>query len=215
MNFENFIDISLPIKEGSVVWPGATPVKFSFWHQIEKGDMTNDSDVEFNVHVGTHIDAPAHFLKDGATVDKLDLHKFIGDVFVVEIPGTKEITADILESKLHSKKRLKRLLLKTDNSDLLLRNHKEFNKDFCALSIDAAQWVVDHGLVLVGNDYLSVQRFDGSPEVHTILLSAEVVILEGVDLRAVSQGDYKLVCLPMNFVGLEGAPVRALLYPKN
>lgn len=206
-----FIDISLPIDQKVTVWPESTPVEFKKWKNMEIGDKTNDTVYSANVHTGTHIDAPLHYIKDGNSVDQIDFEKLIGRAYVREILGKKEITAGILQS-LSIPKDTKRLLLKTDNSRLLKDNSKDFYKDFVALTTDAAQWIVDREIELVGIDYLSIQQFKKDSKVHEILLKAGIVILEAIVLDGVKQGYYTLVCLPMKLMGIEAAPVRAILY---
>jgi arylformamidase len=102
------------------------------------------------------------------------------------------------------------LLLKTRNSALWQQG--TFARDYVAISVDAARFCVERGLKLVGIDYLSIEGFgvSGHP-VHTTLLGAGVVILEGLDLSRVTPGVYELICLPLRLVGADGAPCRAVL----
>ena len=92
-----------------------------------------------------------------------------------------------------------------------MNGETEFKTEFVALSPDAAQFLVDHNIKLVGIDYLSIAPFKQSRPTHQILLGNEVVILEGVDLSAVPSGNYMLYCLPLKLVGVDGAPARAIL----
>jgi arylformamidase len=104
-----------------------------------------------------------------------------------------------------------RLLLKTRNSELWAAGVTKFRNDYVALSADAARWVVDRGIRLVGIDYLSVQCYEDNPLTHQILMKAGVIIVEGLNLAAVEPGSYELICLPIRLVGADGAPVRAVL----
>ena len=108
-----------------------------------------------------------------------------------------------------------RLLLKTRNSSLWHGRDRSFRPDFVALTVDAAAWVVARGIRLVGIDYLSIQRFDDGPETHRTLFRGGVTILEGLDLTGVRPGRYTLACLPLRAVGVEAAPVRAVLLPDD
>jgi arylformamidase len=101
--------------------------------------------------------------------------------------------------------------LRTRNSEWWPDGDDQFREDYVALTEDAAQWIVDRGISLVGIDYLSIQRFEDGPATHEILLANEVVILEGADLSGVESGQYELVCLPLCIEGVDGAPARALL----
>jgi arylformamidase len=122
-----------------------------------------------------------------------------------------EITPNHLEA-LNLPPGTTRLLLKTRNSSLWDTPNHEFFKEFAALTADAAQWVVDRGIRLVGIDYLSIQLFaDKVSTTHHVLLADEVIIVEGLDLRAVEPGAYHLTCLPMKLKDADGAPVRAIL----
>jgi arylformamidase len=106
---------------------------------------------------------------------------------------------------------VQRLLLKTRNSLLWRSGIQEFDPNFVALTAEAAQWVVDRGMAVVGIDYLSIQRFADGPATHQILLGAGVVVIEGLDLSQVEPGNYELFCLPLKLKGVEGAPARVIL----
>lgn len=177
---------------------------------MEEGETNNLSSVTMDCHLGTHLDAPLHFVQDGKPVDAMDLNKLIGDAYVVEIRGKKVITAEDL-SKVGIPEGCKRVLLKTDNQSYWEQGLKEFQKDFCSIDLSGAKWLVEKGVELIGIDYLSIQRFNDTPEVHQVLLQAEVVIVESLNLAEVTQGNYELICLPIKLKGIEGAPVRAVL----
>ena len=179
--------------------------------ELDSGDVATDTNISFNVHTGTHVDAPSHFISGGRSVDELSLDTLIGACRVVELePEVTEISADILDD-LSIPPGNKRLLLKTGNSAYWVEKHNEFQENFSALTADGAQWIVDHGFELVGIDYLSIQRYSDGPETHQILLTAEVIIIEGLDLSSVVPGQYELLCLPVKLQGLEGAPARVIL----
>jgi arylformamidase len=193
------------------VWPGDASIELAAVMRLSEGDEANVSRLACSVHSGTHIDAPAHFIEDGATVDQLPLDILRGRAVVVDIPQADKITARLLET-LPLPPRTTRLLLKTRNSDLWADPAHRFHEKFVALCTDAAEWLVAEGFQLVGIDYLSIQRYkDAEPLTHRTLLSAGVVIVEGLDLRGVEPGDYELVCLPLKLAGCEGAPARAIL----
>ena len=204
-------DISVKIHPKLPVWPGDTAVALERYRQISQGNASNDSRLACSVHCGTHVDAPVHFVEDGATVDQLPLETLVGSATVIEFPEIDRVTPDLLETQLANTP-TERLLIKTANSDLWNDPEHEFNPEFVALSVDAARWVVSRGIKLVGIDYLSIQMFnDAEPLTHRILLEAGVVILEGLDLRAVKPGTYQLICLPLKLAGSDGAPARTIL----
>jgi len=205
-----YIDITLNLQNNLPTWPKSEGIRIfqSGWRS--RGDGANFTRLETDVHMGTHVDAPFHYFEDGKTVEELDLNVLLGECCVADFTGVKKITADHLENK-NIPEDCTRLLLKTDNSDLWASGNMEFQEDFVALTADAAEWVVDHGIELIGIDYLSIQRFDGKQRTHEALLENEVVILEAVNLHEVEEGRYRLYCLPLKIKGSDGAPARAIL----
>jgi arylformamidase len=204
------IDISLPIGEGMVVWPGDPPFAQAHRSSIAQGDMCNLTDVHMSVHAGTHVDAPRHFLDGGATIEQLDLAAFIGPCRVVAVDTPREIArADLDALDLGD---VERLLIKTRNSPLLRRG--EFVEDYVGISPEAARFLAGiDTLRLVGLDYHSIGPF--APEqtiaVHQAILGRGIVALEGIDLSEVEPGRYELVALPLRIQGSDGSPVRAVL----
>jgi arylformamidase len=203
----NIFDISVPLAVGLPTWPGdpcflSEPVLL-----LEKGDGARVSRVTLGDHSGTHLDAPAHMLADGATLDGSSLPLLMGPALVADLRGMAEI--GIKELAGLPLTGVERLLLKTNNS--LLWQKAEFCREFVALSTAGAEFLVSKGVRLVGIDYLSIEKFGGDGSVHRILLGHEVLILEGLDLSAVPGGVYDLVCLPLRIAGGAGAPARAIL----
>lgn len=167
-----------------------------------------------DVHAGTHVDAPLHFLDTGKTVGDVGLAPFVGRSFVAHIPNIAAIDANALEDAAIPPG-VDRLLLRTANSDRRSIYDMPFRDDYVALTLSGAEWIATRGLLLVGIDYLSVQRFGDSGATHRILLEADVCILEGIDLATVAKGHYYLVCLPLALTGAEAAPARAVLFPEE
>jgi arylformamidase len=205
---QRIIDISVRLHPQIPVWPDSAGFHTMSTMALDKGDTANVTRLDCDVHVGTHIDAPRHFLKNGKTVDELSLDILIGPAVVVFLPRTRLITAAVLE-KLPIPPHTRRLLLHTRNSRMWAE--PQFNSDYTALAPDAAQWIVDRHIGLVGIDYLSVEQFGTPPDAHTILLAADIVILEGLNLTDAAAGTYELICLPLRLAGAEGAPARAIL----
>ncbi len=209
-----FIDISLGTSPDLPVWPGSSGFSIRQERSLADGHLSNETRLEINSHFGTHVDAPLHFFESGRSVDRLPLEAMIGPALVVDLEGRRDVTADALEaSKIPEG--MNRLILRTDNSRYWNQGCSAFRKDYVALTDDGAQWIVDHGIRLVGIDYLSIQRFSGAPRVHQILLGHDVVVLEGLDLSGVPGGSYQLVCLPLRVLGAEGAPARAVLIKRS
>ncbi len=204
-------DISVPLQNGVHFWEGDPEPNISRIQDHERGDAWTTSHLSFAAHIGTHVDAPLHRVRGGKTIDSLDLRTLLGRAYVADlIDVNSEITANDLDAR-HIPSNVKRLLFKTRNGELWTR--QGFQKDFVALSADGAQWVVERGIKLVGMDYLSADIFfaDTAPA-HDILLNANVVIVEGMMLQAVTAGWYTLICLPIKVAGADGAPARAILY---
>jgi len=196
-------------------WPGSIGMKIERLSCFENGNDVNVSMLTCDVHTGTHIETSLHFFPEGDTVTQIPLDILIGDVFVAHIPATSVITPEDL-AVINIPEGTDRLLLRTDNSELWDGSNRIFQPDFAALNSDAAQWIVDRGIKLLGVDYLSVELLrDHTSHNHIVLLSGGVIILEGLDLSNISQGFYELICLPLKLVGAEGAPARAVLRKKN
>ena len=206
-------DISVPISTDMTVWPGDPSVTITRISSIEKGENANVSHLSLGVHTGTHVDAPLHFLREGESLDKIPLERFVGDAQVFEIPDVNLITVEILEKNNFTLK-ASRVLFKTQNSEIWAKGDKAFQKDFVALSPDAAVFLADQKVNLIGIDYLSIAPFGDSTPTHKIFLEAGVILLEGIDLSSVPGGEYLLFCLPLKLQGVDGAPVRAILVEK-
>ena len=205
------IDISVPITPDMLVWPGSPRTEFQWRRSMAKGDRSNNSNFFMNTHSGTHVDAPLHFFAKGKGVEELSMETMMGSVHLLDFSREKEITVEKLESLWPSSEKVERLLLKTRNSDFWEKRTNEFVENFCALREEQAKWLLQKGIRLIGIDYLSIQCYKDSPIVHQLLLEAEIIIIEGLNLSEVDAGKYDLVCLPLKLVGLEGAPARVLL----
>jgi arylformamidase len=203
-------DISLPISESLVTWPGQAPVSLSQISHLERGDTATVSHLQISVHGGTHVDAPAHFIRGGAGVETLDLDILTGPALVVHVPEVNALTGDIV-SGLPIPPGVQRVLFRTRNSEYWVRAEREFKTDFVAVTDDAAHWLIEHGVRLVGVDYLSVAPFDALVATHQTLLGDGVVVVEGLNLSQIAPGIYEFVCLPLKIVGSDGAPARAIL----
>jgi arylformamidase len=203
-------DISINLHEGMVTWPGDPEVKIDWVARIGEGSDANISALNYGLHTGTHIDVPLHFVKDGWSMDELDLGVLVGACEVVQVPddcdliGRQDLEALEIEC-------FERVLFKTRNSQSWPKDAVTFDKDFVALGPSGADYLVEKGCKLVGIDYLSIAPFDDPPTTHVRLLEAGVVILEGLDLSGVEPGRYELICLPIKLMGREGAPARAIL----
>ena len=206
-----WIDISLPLRDAMVHWPGDPPVSIRRVKDIEQGDTVSLSVISMGAHSGTHLDAPIHFVKKGKGVDDIPLDTVVGRARVIEIKDPESIKPEELAG--HHIRRGERILFKTQNSSSAWQTNV-FVEDFVFISDAAADFLVDRGVRLVGVDYLSVGSFKhGGSNVHSTLLSGGVWIIEGLNLSNVTPGNYDLICLPLRIVAGDGAPARAILRP--
>jgi len=200
-------DISLSLSPHTVRWATAQPFELIERKRMRRGDTNNSSSVHTSVHAGTHVDAPFHFLSEGATIESLPLEIFIGPARVCAIEAGSRITAaDIAGAALQGETRV---LFKTRNSGLLRKS--EYDPSFAPFSVDGAKALVDLGARLVGLDYLSAAAADEQVPVHRAFLDHGVILLEGIDLSDVPPGRYELICFPVKIAGSDGAPCRAVL----
>ena len=207
-------DISLPIYETLVTWPGDPTVHISRVFDLAAGDQATVSKITMGVHTGTHIDAPAHFIAGGDTIEHLDLDVLVGRALVVDLGDVPAITAAALKG-LSIPPTVERLLFRTGNSRYWAAGTPEFQKNFVAISEDGAHWLAVNKIRLVGIDYLSVAPFSEPVPTHNILLANDIVVVEGLNLAAVAAGFYQLVCLPLLISGCEAAPARAILIDQD
>jgi len=202
-------DISLAIEPGLPTWPGSAGFRVHSTSQISAGDSANVSVVELDVHTGTHVEGPLHFIDGGAPVDAFPLEQFVGPARVVHVDG-EAVTADALDA-LGIEADPPRLLIRTANSERWARGWGPFDQVFVSLTTDGARWIGDRRFVLAGIDHLSLQQFGNDGETHRVLMRAGVAILEGLNLDGVEPGVYTLVAAPVRLIGTEAAPARALL----
>ncbi|GBC97410.1 Kynurenine formamidase [bacterium HR16] len=204
-----WIDLSIPLKAGMPTYPGDTPFEMKPLLRIADGKVCNLSALQMGTHTGTHVDPPWHFVEEGIRVDELPLDLLIGKAYVVSIRGASAVTADALDAA-GIPEDAERLLIQTDNS-FNAWDKPGFQPDFVYLAPDAAEWIVHRGIRLVGIDYLSVEQFRApQPLIHRTLLGAGVIVVEGLNLRALEPGWVRFICLPLRVEGGDGAPARAV-----
>ena len=208
-NDSEWIDISLPVTTGRVVWPGDPGVRVDKLLQIEKGDICNTRHLSTPVHVGTHVDAPLHFIDGGDGIETLPIPSLAGRAKVIEIKNKEKIPLEEIENKGITEGDI--VLFKTVNSGTYLKEGS-FNENYVYLSTSAAEFLVSKNIRTVGIDYYSIAGINSNLiECHQVLLGAGVVIIEGLDLSSVNEGLYDFVCLPLKIVGSDGAPARAII----
>jgi len=202
------MDVSVPVRPGMVSWPGDPELQIRRVKDFERGDDHVLSSLSMGAHAGTHVDAPAHFIRGGDTVDRAPLSVLVGPARVLEIRDPESIKAAELEG--HEIKPGQRILFKTRNS--AFRNDPEFHRDYVHVSLEAAEYLARSAVLLAGIDYLSVGGYNPqNTAVHLALLENGIWLIEGLDLCSVAPGNYELICLPLKLFGAEAAPARVLL----
>lgn len=206
------IDISVPIHEGMVTWPGLLKTALHAAERMDRGDAVNVTDCHFCAHVGTHVDAPFHHYRDGARIDEIDLSGLIGKALVLDLTHVETgITAADLKP-LRGAEPFDILLLKTRNSTVK-KTWEAFDESYIYLEPEAAERIRELGIKGVAIDCLGIEKYgraDGRTH-KTLLRNGGPTIIEGVDLRQVDPGYYWFACLPLKLVGADGAPARAIL----
>lgn len=197
-------DISVPIRADMPIYEGNPGVELERASAIADGDPANVSKLIFGVHTGTHVDAPLHFIDGAPGAEGIPLGALVGPAVVVDATGLDRLGEAELQG-LEIPEGAERVLLKTRNSELWNRN--DFTRDFLRLDGSSARFVVARGIRTIGIDYLSI----GDREAHRELLGAGVVPVEGLDLRKIEPGEYTFICLPLDVVGSDGGPARAIL----
>ena len=185
-------DISQEVFSCSV-YPGDPKPEKRMLCSTATGELYNLTAFSMCAHNGTHIDAPFHFLPEGKTVERLPLDAFVGDCFVARYQG--DVTAEDARTILVKAAGAERILIAGD----------------VTVTEEAAQVFARSGIKLLGNEGQSVGPADAPMAVHKILLSREIVLLEGILLSDVPEGRYFLSAAPLNLAGADGAPCRAYL----
>lgn len=201
-------DATLALREGMLIFPGDPPFTMKLLRSRKKGDPFNLALMSIGTHLGTHVDPPAHYIDGGATADHIPLEAMIGPGIVLDMRGKVKIDRQALEdSDLDDQVRL---LFKTDNSSKLLST--EFREDYVHVTEDAARFLVERNVRLVGIDYLAIEPCGNTrAPVHRTLLKAGVLVVEGVYLEEVPAGPCEIYCLPLRIQGADGSPARVII----
>lgn len=205
-------DATVPLRAGMLVFPGDPSFAMEPLFSRSRGDDFNLSTLSLHTHLGTHVDPPLHYMDGAAAVDAIPLDILVGPGIVLDMRGKSVIDRASLEQSEAA--RYERILLKTDNGSKLLE--PAFTEDFVSLTPDAAHYLVENRVRLIGIDYLSIEPYaETSAPVHRILLEAGVLIVEGALLASVPAGPCRIYCLPLKLEGADGAPARLLVEMKG
>lgn len=200
-------DITMAITEGMQVYKNK-PEKRPSIRVVQDFDQASarESKIELDVHTGTHIDSPLHMLPDGGTMETLPLEKLVGSAKVLDlshvIDGISRIDLEGFDIQPEDF-----ILLKTRNSE-----EDEFNFEFIYLKEDGAKFLAERGIRGVGIDALGVERAQPGHPTHKILFRQGILVMEGLRLAEVPQGEYFMVAAPLKLMDTEAAPARVLLF---
>lgn len=211
---DGWLDATATLAAGRTpVYEGDAPMVFTFLKDMRKGDGLTLSKYDLGAHSGTHIDAPMHFIEDGASIDAVAIASLIGPARVIQIADSVQ-AIDSVELNRHDWRNAERVLFRTRSTARGWMDSAQFHRDFAFITGDAATLLASAGVKLVGVDYISAEQFGApAPLAHRALLGKGIPIVEGLQLREAPAGDYDLVILPMKVAGHEGAPARAILRP--
>ncbi len=202
------IDISMELSSAMITYEGDPRVKMDVIKSFSKNGVLL-SKISMGLHSGTHVDSGLHYLRNGESIDKIDLKSLVGKARVCDLISAKS-SITVSDLKTCGMKKDEIILLKTRNSKLL--GKKLFSRGFVHLSENAADYLVGKRIKAVGIDYLSVEKFRSRENyVHKKLLSCKIPIIEGLDLRKVEPGEYVFYCLPLKIKGGEASPARCIL----
>lgn len=202
------IDITRIISPDIAVWPGDHPYQYEWTSSLENGESANVGAVSLSTHTGTHADAPKHVLSNGAAIDEIPISQVMGTVEVVDIIDRMVIKPEDLSAIDFST--VKRVLFRTRSS---FRKDNTWEEQFVFILPETAEYLTEQGVVLVGTDSPSVDPFESEAlSSHKIFAKHGTIILENLQLRDVTPGQYQLVALPIKLAGLDAAPVRAVLF---
>jgi len=211
---KGWYDISVPIKQGMVYFPtDPAPPKYYRYSDRALGSPVTMSMLEIIGHTGTHLDAPLHFIPDGSTISDMRVDAIIGPCRVIEIKDKE--TVKVAELEKYNIKKGDRILCKTRNSPATYEGPK-FVEDYVYLDINAADYLVEKGVVLFGLDCITIgywKNEDSVVKTHQKLLGAGIYILENCAMGGVPAGEYELLCLPLLLYHGDAAPSRAILRP--
>ncbi len=203
-------DVTVPITNTMPVWPSDPPVSLTPKSHLsrDRSHTVRLTAIEMGSHTGTHIDAPYHFVDGGLKLSDIPMEQLVGTATVFEIPNARSIGRNQLEPLNWAG--VERVLFKTENSNHWLDGR--FYEEFVYLEPEGAEFLAGIGITLVGIDYLSIDKYKSEKHpTHFVLLTRNIVILEGLNLANVKAGRYKLVALPLKLQDADGAPTRVIL----
>lgn len=210
IDYANPIDITLALNEHTILYPGDRPIELFQVMEISKGESLNMSEIRsFNIHVGTHVDLPSHFINNELRLEDYALSSFMGEAVVCEISNTRRIDKEHIQGL--NLKKTDHIILKTSNSKLL--KETSFNPDYCFLAKSACEELLKFEPKSIGFDYYSLDPGDSTSfDAHRVFAQANIPVFVCLNLNGVEPGPYVFSGTPMALTGVEASPVRAVLF---
>lgn len=199
------IDITRELSEGHPVWPGDSPYTLESVSRIEDGSAVNVMRLSTSTHLGTHVDAPWHYARNGGTLVSVGLDTLVGEALVVDAPGDGAVSSAALPDGPLPE----RVLFRTGQPE-----RWEAFPSFRELAPTLVRELGRRGVRLVGTDAPSVDPLESKDlPAHQACFRAGITIVEGLELSRAAAGRYRLVCLPLRMPHADASPVRAVLEP--
>jgi len=205
-------DVSVQLSNHVPVWPSGPPIRLQSAPHLsrDKSYTIHETLIQISSHMGTHIDAPYHFVENGKRLHEIPLERLVGKATLFEIPGVRSIgERELTPLKWEG---IERVLFKTENSKHW--QDGSFYQNFVYLEPEGARFLVDRGVQLVGIDYLSIEKFKAEKHLtHFTLLKKDVVVIEGLDMSRVGPVEYSTLALPLSLLDTDAGPTR--VHPRN
>jgi len=200
-----WIDISYPLSQDLNVYPGDR----NFSSNSENFGTTVVSSIESTLHLGTHTDAPSHFILHGKTIDQVDVNKYIGICQIITFDYAKQPSQIIWKRDLPELK-ARKILFATNSFNY----YAPFDYNYASFSTELCEYLIQQGCELIGIDTPSVDPYEDNEFLnHKLFLSNEVAIIEGLKLNGIKAGLYEMLSIPLALSGLEASPLRVLIKP--
>jgi arylformamidase len=202
------IDITRRISNTSPNWIGDTPVSYTMTAEIRLGAPVNVGSLTFSTHTGTHVDAPWHYIEHGIKLHEVPLETWVGECLVVDARGAEKLEPALLEGM--DLTGASKVLFYTGQPNAW----QTFPLEWAVVDPSLPPYLAALGVSLIGTDAPSADTLTSQDlPGHASLAKSGVCILESLALAGVPAGRYRLVCLPLNLEGADGAPARCILEP--
>ena len=205
MKLNNYKLVDISCHYPTAIYPGSKDIKFDKTKDIDK-DGVNSSYMEWDLHYGTHIDSPSHWIKDGDNISSFPPKLMNNYCQIIDVPNgnlTREFLENIyIDSDI--------LFFKFNNKSI----HEEFDPNYFSVNLDAAEYMIEQKIKMIGTNYLSIEKFNGDGSVHKAILGSNIWIVESLELSQIVDGIYEYFCFPLD-IEVEASPVRVMIKIKE